>query len=232
MKKFLLSAAAVAVLAGFSSFVVTAWGQGRDGQAANPAGGGAAAPGAKVVGLIDMAHIFKNYKKFEALREELKGEIEQSDKQARTMAEQIKSTQAQMKDLNEGSPDFVALETKLTEQTTEFETFRKVQQREFLRKESQIYKTVYLETSELVEKYARYYGYAVILRFNREGLESADDPQTVIQRMNRQVVYHNPADDITDAVLAQLNKEYGGAAAGTPPPPSTRSAGEPARPRQ
>lgn len=230
MKKILLSAAAVAVLAGFSSFVVTAWGQAQKNQPpASPPQG--AAPTHKI-GLIDMAHIFKNYKKFNTLRDDLKVEIEASDKKAREMAETIKATQEQMKTFKEGSPDFAATEKRLAELTTEFETFRKVQQREFLRKESAIYKTVYLEASDAVEKYAQYYGYTLIIRFNREGLDSADDPQTVIQRMNRQVVYHTPDDDITDKILGYLNREYSQAAGGAPAGAPARNAGNPAPTRQ
>jgi outer membrane protein len=231
VKKFLLSAAAVAVLAGFSSFVVTAWGQGQKSQATTAQPQSGATPTHKI-GLIDMAHIFKNYKKFNTLRDELKVEIEGSDKQAREMAETIKSTQEQMKRYNEGTPEFAEHEKKLAQLTSEFETFRKVQQREFLRKESGIYKTVYLEASDAVEKYAQYYGYTLIIRFNREGLDSADDPQTVIQRMNRQVVYHTPEDDITDKILGYLNREYSGAAGGAAAAPAARSAGNAAPGRQ
>jgi outer membrane protein len=221
VKKFLMSAAAVATLAGFSSFVDTAWGQGQ--APAGPAARSAGPAGpAQKIGLIDMAYIFKNYKKFEALRADLKTEIDQSEVQARTKAQQIKALQDEMKDFKEGSADFLEREKKLAEATSEFETFRTVQQREFLRKESAIYKTVYLEATEAVQKFSEIYGYSLIMRFNREGLDSADDPQAIITRMNRQVIHYSPEDDITDKILGYLNRNYQAATGGTAPQP-TRS---------
>ena len=198
MKKVLVSAAAIAVLVGVSSFVGPAWGQSKKKTPAEP----------HKVGLIDMAHVFKNYKKFEALREDLKIDIQRSDEQAKQSAEEIKAKQAQMKEFKEGTPDYVQMETELLQLTSKFEAFRKSQQREFLRKESKIYKTIYLEVTDMVEKAAVAFGYTLVIRFNRQDLDSSKNPQEVMQRMNRQVVYHRTDDDLTDPVLKELNRAY------------------------
>src|SRR6202023_2628923 len=42
------------------------------------------------IGLIDMARVFKSYKKFEAMRDELKGELTKSEEKFKAMTEQIK----------------------------------------------------------------------------------------------------------------------------------------------
>ncbi len=91
---------------------------------------------------------------------------------------------------------------------SDFEAFRKVAQRDFLRKEAEIYKTVYLEVSDAVKLYAQHYKYAVILRFNREDIQTSSNPEEVLQSMNRQVVYFYAKDDITESVLQYLNKKY------------------------
>ena len=44
------------------------------------------------VGLIDMAHVFKEYKKFNSLREGLKGEIATSDTEAKSKAASIQKS--------------------------------------------------------------------------------------------------------------------------------------------
>ena len=77
-----------------------------------------------------------------------------------------------------------------------------------MRRESQIYKTVYLEVSDAVQKYADYYKYTLIIRFDRQGLDDKATPPEVVQRMNKQVVFHRTDDDITDAVLQYLNRLY------------------------
>ena len=105
------------------------------------------------------------------------------------------------------------LEEQLVSRSTELETFRKVKQREFLRKEADIYKTVYLEVQDAVQKYAGYYKYTLIMRFNRDKVGSAENPQEIIQSMNRPVVFHRTQDDLTDPILRYLNDQYSKTAA-------------------
>ena len=197
MKKFLASTAAVAAIAGLM-VIGTAKAQN-------------AAPAANLphkVGLIDMAHIFKNYKKFEALREDLKVEIQASEEKAKGSVAQMKALEEQMKQTTPGSPDNVKFEKQLLGLKADFDAYRASMQRDFLRKESQIYKTVYLEVEDAVGLYAKHYKYTLIMRFNREGLDVAAEPNDVLQRMNRQVIYHQESDDITMAVLDYLNDKY------------------------
>lgn len=204
MKKNIATTAAVAVLS-VASILHPAFGQ----EAAEKA-----IP--HKVGVIDMAYLFKNYKKFDTLREDLKTEIQSSDQDAKRRAEQVKSLQEQMKNYKEGTPEFIELEKQLAGGVAEFETFRKVAQRDFLRKESQLYKQVYLEVLDAVKAYAEYYNYTLIVRFNREDLADVENPQQVLERMNQQVVFHRPADDVTDKVLRYLNAQYEKSASRTP----------------
>jgi len=206
VKKAIVSASVVGVLVAGITLSGVARGQNPQGQAEIP----------HKVGLIDMAHVFKNYKKFDALREDLKAEIAKSDEVAKQQAEKIKSLQAQLKEFKEGTPDYAAVEKQFLKATSDFETFRKSQQREFLRKESQIYKTIYLEVSDVVQKYATKFDYTLVIRFNREDPDTSENPQEVMQRMNRQVVYYRANDDITESVLDYLNRSYGRSAGGAP----------------
>lgn len=217
MKRLLVSATAMAVLACVTTFAGTAYGQTQPGAASKP----------HKVGLIDMAHIFKNYKKFEALREDLKTEIEASDAQAKQMAAEAQRIQQELqsKTFAEGSPEWQQREKALLRLKADFEAFRQNAQREFLKKESTIYKTIYLEVADAVQKYAHYYNYTVVLRFSREGLEDTEDPREVLQGMNKQVVFHRPEDDITESVLDYLNRQYAAKAGGAAPRTSSAPAG-------
>lgn len=215
MKKFITSAMVIAVAGCFGCLTETA-----SAQSAAPAN---AKSVEHKVGLIDMAHVFKNYTKFTALREELKAEIQQSDAKAKAMAEQIQAVQKEMQDFKQGSPEYLAREKQLAQAASDFEAFRKVAQRDFLRKESRIYHTIYMEVTDTVKKYAKIYNYTLIMRFNRESLDT-DDPKKLIQGMNRQVVFHRADDDITLSVLDYLNRSYKPSSAGAAP---TRSGARP-----
>jgi Skp family chaperone for outer membrane proteins len=214
VKNLVMSASAVALSAVLFCGAERAWGQ------ANQGGGAAAAPAASAphkVALIDMAYVFKNYKKFENLREDLKSEITQSEEEAKSKAMALQEMQKKMKTFAEGSQEFTAAEGQLAKASAEFEAFRRAAQREFLKKESQIYHTVYMETADAVAMYAKYYNYTLVMRFNREDLDT-ENAQKLIEGMNRQVVFHRPEDDITLSVTEYLNKKFdkasnGGAAA-------------------
>lgn len=168
------------------------------------------------VALIDMAVIFKQYKKFEVLREDLKAEIEQSEVKAKDMAGNLQGLQQKMKTFKEGSAEFTAAEKQLATASAEFEAFRRSAQRDFLKKESEIYHTVYLEVTDAVAKYADFYKYTLVLRFSSEELDR-DNPQGLIQGMNRQVVYFKAENDITQPVLKFLNGRFAGPQTGTAP---------------
>jgi len=160
------------------------------------------------IALIDMAHVFKNYAKFESLRETLKTEIKASEEKMQADIQQLQAMKEKLQMMTETSPGFAQAEAELASKAAEIDAGRKVMQRDFLRKESQIYKQVYMEVTSAVKMYADYYKYSLVLRFNRQQIQEDDAPQAVINGMNKQVVYHRAEDDITDAVLDYLNKKY------------------------
>lgn len=162
------------------------------------------------VALIDMAHIFKNYEKFTALTDSLQKEIEQSDEQAKTHVQNIQRLQEQLAsgNLAEGSADFSRIEGELLQAQTGLETFKRSTQRDFLRREAELYKTIYLEVEAAVKQYSRYFGYTLVLRFSRENVDSAQNPQDVINGLNRQVIFFQTRDDITEPILDHLNATW------------------------
>ena len=189
-------------------------------------GQGAATPKAAAhqVGLIDMAHVFKNYEKFKSSTTALQETIKAADEKAKSQFESMKGMQEKMGSLQQGSPEYTALESKLIGSQTQLESFKKQSQLSFLRAEAEIYKTVYLEVQNAVQQYAGVYKYTLIMRFNRNPVENADNPQEIIQSMNRQVVYFRGEDDLTDPILNYLNDKYAKSSGGAAAPAKPRTA--------
>lgn len=200
MKKSILRLALVAALAG-GPFVAAS---------ARAANNQTAEALPHKVGLIDMAYIFKNYHRFKDLREGLKSEIAASDQKAKAMLGDIQRLQKQIKDpkFKEDSPQKKEWRNQYIEMTTKYQQYRQQEQEKFLEKESGIYKSVYSEVARTVAIYAKHYHYTLILRWNREGVESAKDPKTILARMNRLVIYVHEGQDITDVILDYLNGQY------------------------
>lgn len=220
MKRIIVSASAIAMLAGVLSLTRDAFSEPGN----QPA---AAANAPHKVGLIDMAFVFKNYKKFETLREDLKAKITESEDKAKGAQQEILDLQTKIKTYAEGSPDFSKTEQALVQKAADFETFKRKMGREFLKEEAQIYQQVYNEVLDAVKFFAEKKEYTLIMRFNREDMENENQtPQAMLQNMNRQVVYHREDDDITQSILRLLNNKFdkadrenrNAAPAGTTPP--------------
>lgn len=130
MKRAIVWASAVVLLAGVLTLTNTAWSQNGD------KAGTTAAPSnlPHKVGLIDMAHVFKNYKKFEALREDLKQEISESEDKAKAMQAELAQMQNNLKGLTEGSAAYTKTEQEIVKKAAEFESFRRSASRDFLKR--------------------------------------------------------------------------------------------------
>lgn len=220
MRKLLLCSAVAATMA---SFLLTAYGQNPTTGGAKPKSGtvtpaAAQAESPHKIGLIDMGRVFKEYKKFEALRDDWKAELQTNEESAKALAGKVQKVTEEMKTYKPGDPAFVKLEKQQTQMAAEFESFRKNSQRTLMQKEADIYKTVYLESMEVVDKFAKHYGYTLVMRFNSENIEG-EDLQKLQIGLNRVIVYHQSEDDLTDGVIGHLNKLYekkpGGGTPGT-----------------
>lgn len=185
----------------------------------------AAPQAAHRVGLIDMAHVFQEYEKFKALREDLQAEITKSDAQAKTMVERLQAMQEELKKFNAGSPEYEQAEKQIRQGKAEFDSFRASTQRKLARRESEMFKTIYTDVTKGVKLYAEYKQYSVVMRFNRKGIDDTTSPAEAVQTMNKTVIYHQEDNDITDVVLSYLNREYAKQSGRTPA--TTASGGRP-----
>jgi len=164
------------------------------------------------VGLVDMAEVFQGYKKFEDMRSELQAEIEKSDAEAKLMVERMQKRQQEMVEskLAPGSAQYEQGEKELLDSKGEFEAFRAATQRKLARRESEMFKVIYSDTTSMVKKYAEFAKFTVVMRFDRKDINDETAPNEAVQRMNKQVVYYRIEDDITNVVLDTLNKQYEG----------------------
>lgn len=179
------------------------------------------------VGLVDMSHVFSNYEKLKAMREELQKEFEGSTEKLKGIEAQLKTIQEELKagTITKGSEQWTAKEQEFTNLAAQFQAEKSNLQREFVRKEVAMYKEVHAEVGQYISLYAKTYHYTLILRYQRDAESAEDggeDPNKVMSRINQLVVYHQPADDLTDTLTSVLNKEYAKAAG--------RTAAAPARP--
>lgn len=209
MRKLLLSSA---VLAGLASVFVNAYGQntatsGTKKSAAPTVAAITQAEPPHKIALIDMGRVFKEYKKIEVLKEDWKSEFSINEENAKKMTAQVQQVIEQMKEFKPGTPEFIKLEKQQTDLAAKLGAFKQTAQRELLRKEAELLKTVYLETMDVVEKFADRFGYTLVMRFNSDTFEGEDMSKMQLV-MNRVIVYHRAEDDLTDGVIKYLNRQF------------------------
>lgn len=167
---------------------------------------------ASSVGLIDMAYVFQNYDKFKELRDGLQAAVQESDAEAKKRVEELQNLQKSLaekaKQFDAGSPQYEDAERQILDGKANLDSWRQATQRSLARKETEMLKVIYSDVNKMVKLYAEYAQYSLILRFNRKGVEDDMQPQQAIQAMNKNVIYHQTGNDITEIVLKQLNNQY------------------------
>ena len=141
-------------------------------------------------------------------REKLKADIDTSDRKSKQMAAEIKATKLQAKEAKPGSKQKTDLRARLVVLSTKYQLYLAKVKEDFLRQESTIYKDVYLKTQDAVTKYSKRHRISLVLRFNRNGVAKAKSPKEILSRMNELVIHYESAQDITNPVLAELNRRY------------------------
>ncbi len=159
-------------------------------------------------GLIDMAHVFEKYKKFEGLRDGLKSEMDQTDAEAKQMVERLQKMQEEIRKFDAGSAQYEQAEKQILNEKGKLDGFVAAAKRRFGRREADMLKVIYNDVTAAVKLYAEYAKFDHVVRFNRKGMEEADNPQVAIQTMNKTYIYWKSENDITDKVLGYLNQEY------------------------
>ena len=86
------------------------------------------------IGLIDMAHVFQNYNKFEGLRNELQAEIEKSDAEANAMVERLQKMQGELAKYDSGGAQYETAERQILDEKGKFDSFRASTQRQLARR--------------------------------------------------------------------------------------------------
>lgn len=167
----------------------------------------AAAAAPVKIGLVDMARVFKEYNKFEDMRASLKGEMEAALSEAKKIASDAEKVKEELKLLKPGSAEYVKREADLAQLSSDFETKRKLANVQYQRKEAEIFQDIYVDAVGVIKLYAEHFKYSMVMRFNSADLDKSN-PTSVVNGLNKLVIYHRPQDDITEAVIDYLNRKY------------------------
>lgn len=197
MKK-LLCLAMMAALLTLGAYCSQVFAQGRPGGQVQPMAGNR-------IGLVDVSRVFKNHARFKGMMGDMKNDVKKAESWVKGERLAIGKLAERLRDFNKGTPDYKALEKELAKRHADMTVQVQLQKNDFLQSEAKIYYHVYQEIQQATTYICRQNGIDIVFRFNGDKI-NPNQPDSVLTGINRPVVFYNPRLDITDLVLAELNR--------------------------
>lgn len=154
--------------------------------------------------VVDVAEVFKNHPAFIQELESLKQQAEQFKFELQQRGEQLQARSEKLKDLDIGSPEYKQLESELAQGSAGMEVDRRSRTRQFIQTEAELHYKTYVEVTNLISSVCEQRGYRLAVRYNSLPTDTAS-PESIMQRVNEYVIFHNPQHDITREIIALLN---------------------------
>lgn len=204
MKKLVISAALIAGLAGAALRLPGA--EGRNGAAASRSSQPAATPR---IALLDLGLVFRQYKKLEDVQQVVKTTAEAAAAREQQMYGQGQELEKSLRDgtLEQGSADYLECEKKAIQLMSNVKTLHKMTERDLKQQGAKALLAAFEDVKKALAEFAEQNGYTLVLRVDREALD-CKNYQTIQQSLSQDVVRQDSRDDITDAVVAYLNRRY------------------------
>ncbi len=159
------------------------------------------------VAVVDLRFLFNHHQGFKEASEEMATQVKLAEFDLKLQKEQINKLVKQLGELTPGDEGHKALDERLTKAKADLALKVELQKRKFLRRESNIYDTVYTEIVAEIEDYMDEEGLTLVIRCTTD-TQPTKDPKAIAERLNRPVVAHAEQTDITPVILERLNKKH------------------------
>jgi len=160
---------------------------------------------AQSVCVVDVASIFKSNQGFNQQLQALKSEAEQFKNYVQQKTAELQQLNEQLKTHDVDSPEYVQLESRIAQQNASLEVESRAKSREFVKREAKLHFETYLKTTNYIAQICDQRGTSLIVQFNSIPMDPSQ-PETVMQRVNSDIVYYAANRDITDDVVQLLNQ--------------------------
>jgi len=154
--------------------------------------------------VIDIAKIFKGHHRFNQMMADIKKDIEDFDAYVKNETGKLKSMGEALQQYRAGSLEYKQKEEEAARLTSDLQVKVGLKKKELLEQEARVYFNVYRELEQKVAVFAQRNRITMVLRFNSDDMKE-DDRNSVLQGVNRAVVYYHPQLDVTNMLLLELN---------------------------
>jgi Skp family chaperone for outer membrane proteins len=167
------------------------------------------------IACLDMAEVLRQYKKSDDILQDVKAQFDAGNAKIQQLVGQGRDLEKSLQDgtLDKESSEYTEREKKVIQLSVNVKNFKSVKEKELKAGQAKALLGIYRDVAAVTQQLAEQNGYGLVLRIDREAA-AARSYQSITQTLNESVLRHDPRDDITDVVVAQLNRQYDAAAGG------------------
>lgn len=178
-----------------------------------PAAAQSAAAGNRMA-VIDIGHIFDNHPSYKARIAGIDEEMKRAEEQINARREGLLKEIEVLRNLVENSADYKAKEEEIAKEESRLKLEFGRREKGFAEQKAQVVYDIYNQLQQVVSAFAEHNGIDLVIRYSRKQKEmDPKRPQSVIEGINREVVFHRATIDMTDSVLDYIKQQSAGQAA-------------------
>ncbi len=172
------------------------------------------------VAVIDLKQVFEGHTRFQAMRDQLMRDVEGAENTVKARQEELRAMVEQLREFRPGTPDYKKMEADVANRQADLKVDISIQKKDFMEREAKIHYYIYQEVLQEIRHFAGQRGLSLVMRVNTQEVKD-ENPQQILQELNKPVVFFSKTIDITSPILTTLNQRAGGrapaAAAAVPP---------------
>ncbi len=157
------------------------------------------------VALLDVSYIFKNHSRFKDQMQDMKTDVQRAEEKVKGERDRLNKLAEGLQEFRKGTPDYKQMEAELAKGQADLAVQVNLQKNEFLQREATIYHNVYQEILQATDYYCKQNSIDMVLRFNGDPVD-VQRPDSVLNFINKPVVWYQKGMDITPMILADLNR--------------------------
>lgn len=155
------------------------------------------------VAIVDVGTIFKQHPLFAGQLEALKAQADGFKAEAMKAQQALAQSAKALQDLKPDSVDFKTKQTELAKNAAAMQVDQNGLMQKLMEREAMLHFDTYQQVNALISQYCDERGIQLVLRYNNQKMDLAQ-PGSVMTRVNSSVIYHDPNNDITQAIVSQL----------------------------
>jgi len=155
------------------------------------------------VAIVDIGLIFKSHPSFSQQLQSLKAEADGFKDETRQLQAKLIEKAEVLKTYQPDSPEFRSAETELAQESAALEVQQRGKLRGLMEREAKLHHDTYLQIKQAVSTFCEQRSIQLVIRHDSTKMD-AEKPATIMQKVNSKIVFHKPANEITEQIVAMV----------------------------